>query len=35
VKVYGEFGGMMDRAVAAYAQEVKSRAFPSDDETYR
>jgi len=35
VKVYGEFGGMMDRAVAAYANEVKSRAFPSEDETYQ
>ncbi|WP_323035402.1 3-methyl-2-oxobutanoate hydroxymethyltransferase [Pararhodobacter sp.] len=35
VKVYGEFGGMMERAVSKYAAEVKSRAFPSDDETYR
>jgi len=35
VKVYGEFGGMMERAVSQYAEEVKSRAFPSDDETYR
>ncbi|MCA8882217.1 MAG: 3-methyl-2-oxobutanoate hydroxymethyltransferase [Rhodobacteraceae bacterium] len=34
VKVYGEFGGMMERAVSAYADEVKSRAFPGDDQTY-
>ncbi|WP_370275098.1 3-methyl-2-oxobutanoate hydroxymethyltransferase [Pararhodobacter marinus] len=35
VKVYGELGGMIERAVSAYADEVKSRAFPSDDQTYR
>ncbi len=35
VKVYGEFGGMMERAVSKYAAEVKSRTFPSDDQTYR
>ena len=35
VKVYGALGGMIERAVSDYADEVKSRAFPSDDQTYR
>ncbi len=35
VKVYGALGDMIEQAVADYATEVKSRAFPSEDEVYR
>jgi Ketopantoate hydroxymethyltransferase len=35
VKVYGAFGGMMEKAVKDYADEVKSRAFPGEAQTYR
>lgn len=35
VKVYGKLGNMIEEAVEAYADEVKSRAFPSEDEVYR
>lgn len=35
VKQYGAVGAAIDAAVKSYADEVKSRAFPSDDEVYR
>ncbi|GAB1381246.1 3-methyl-2-oxobutanoate hydroxymethyltransferase [Pararhodobacter aggregans] len=35
VKVYGALGGMIEQAVKDYADEVKSRAFPGTDQTYR
>jgi 3-methyl-2-oxobutanoate hydroxymethyltransferase len=35
VKVYGDLGNMIEKAVEDYAGEVKSRAFPSEDEVYR
>lgn len=35
VKVYGQLGGMIEQAVAEYTAEVKSRAFPSEDQVYR
>jgi 3-methyl-2-oxobutanoate hydroxymethyltransferase len=35
VKVYGALGGMIEKAVAEYADEVKSRAFPGEDQVYR
>ncbi|EAR50945.1 3-methyl-2-oxobutanoate hydroxymethyltransferase [Oceanicola granulosus HTCC2516] len=35
VKVYGELGEMIERAVSDYAEEVKSRAFPGEDNVYR
>ncbi|MBL9059510.1 MAG: 3-methyl-2-oxobutanoate hydroxymethyltransferase, partial [Mangrovicoccus sp.] len=35
VKVYGEVGPMIEKAVADYAAEVRSRAFPSEDQVYR
>lgn len=34
VKVYGNLGPQIEEAVSQYAQEVKTRAFPTDDETY-
>lgn len=34
VKVYGNLGPQIEEAVSQYAEEVKSRAFPTDDETY-
>ncbi len=34
VKVYGDLGSGIERAVKSYAQDVKSRAFPSDKNTY-
>ncbi|APX90356.1 3-methyl-2-oxobutanoate hydroxymethyltransferase [Brevirhabdus pacifica] len=35
VKVYGTLGDMIDQAVGAYAEEVRARSFPSEDEVYR
>lgn len=35
VKVYGNLGGMIEKAVEDYAKDVKSRAFPGEDEVYR
>jgi 3-methyl-2-oxobutanoate hydroxymethyltransferase len=35
VKVYGQLGAMIEAAVEAYAQEVRERAFPTEDQVYR
>lgn len=35
VKVYGDLGPAIDRAVRDYAEEVRSRAFPGPDQVYR
>ncbi|SEN02911.1 ketopantoate hydroxymethyltransferase [Loktanella fryxellensis] len=35
VKVYGQLGPMIEDAVSRYAADVKSRAFPTEDEVYR
>ncbi|KZM50042.1 3-methyl-2-oxobutanoate hydroxymethyltransferase [Labrenzia sp. OB1] len=35
VKVYGNLGGQIEAAVKAYAEEVKSRSFPGEDQVYR
>ncbi|MGR3624929.1 MAG: 3-methyl-2-oxobutanoate hydroxymethyltransferase [Limimaricola sp.] len=35
VKVYGQLGSMIEDSVKRYAEDVKSRAFPSEDEVYR
>jgi len=35
VKVYGALGEMIDKAISDYATEVKSRAFPGEDQVYR
>ena len=35
VKVYGDLGPAIERAVQQYADEVKDRSFPSEDEVYR
>ena len=35
VKVYGDLLNQIETAVATYAEEVKARAFPTDDEVYR
>jgi len=35
VKVYGDLGDQIERAVKAYAEDVKARAFPTDDQVYR
>ncbi|MDF1804522.1 3-methyl-2-oxobutanoate hydroxymethyltransferase [Thalassovita sp.] len=35
VKVYGDLGPAIEKAVGTYAAEVKSRAFPGPDQTYR
>lgn len=35
VKVYGDLGGRIEKAVSDYADEVRSRAFPTEDQTYR
>ncbi len=34
VRRYAQLSGLVDEAVAAYAADVKSRAFPADAETY-
>lgn len=35
VKVYGQLGRMIEDSVKRYAEDVKSRAFPTEDEVYR
>lgn len=35
VRVYGDLGPSIEKAVSDYAEEVKSRAFPGEDEVYR
>lgn len=35
VKVYGNLGGQIEAAVKAYADEVKERSFPAEDQVYR
>ena len=35
VKVYGSLGPMIEDSVKRYAEDVKSRSFPSEDEVYR
>lgn len=35
VKVYGDLGPQIEKAVSAYADEVKARTFPTEDEVYR
>jgi 3-methyl-2-oxobutanoate hydroxymethyltransferase len=35
VKVYGNLGPAIEEAVSTYADEVKSRAFPGPDQTYK
>lgn len=35
VKVYGNLGPMIEDSVRRYAEEVKARSFPSEDQVYR
>ena len=35
VKVYGNLGAEIERAVSAYAGEVRDRSFPTDDQVYK
>ena len=35
VKVYGALGAAIEKAVGQYAEEVKDRSFPSEEEVYR
>ncbi len=35
VKVYGQLGPQIEKAVSEYAEEVKTRAFPTEKEVYR
>ncbi len=35
VKVYGDLGAQIETAVKAYAEDVRSRAFPTEDQVYR
>ncbi len=35
VKVYGDLGAQIEKAVASYASEVRDRNFPGEDEIYR
>ena len=35
VKVYGQLGPMIENSVRRYAEDVKSRAFPTEDQVYR
>tara|TARA_R110002073_G_scaffold101616_1_gene230987 strand:- start:674 stop:1486 length:813 start_codon:yes stop_codon:yes gene_type:complete len=35
VKVYGSLGPMIEDSVKRYAEEVKDRSFPSEDQVYR
>ena len=35
VKVYGNLGEMIERAIADYATEVRDRSFPGEDQVYR
>ena len=34
VEVYGDLGGRIEKAVSDYAEEIRSRAFPTGDQTY-
>ena len=35
VKVYGQLGPMIEDSVRRYAEDVRARAFPTEDEVYR
>jgi len=35
VKVYGQLGPMIEEAVRTYAEEVRDRSFPGEDQVYR
>ena len=35
VKRYEDIAGLIDRTVARYAEEVRTRAFPTEDQTYQ
>ena len=35
VKVYGRLAEEIENSVKAYAEEVRDRSFPTDDQTYR
>ncbi|SFP88455.1 3-methyl-2-oxobutanoate hydroxymethyltransferase [Tranquillimonas alkanivorans] len=35
VKVYGRLGEEIENAVRGYAEDVRARSFPTDDQTYR
>ena len=35
VKVYGDLGPQIEKAVSTYAEEVKARTFPTEKEVYR
>lgn len=35
VKVYGQLGPMIEQAVSDYAEEVRNRSFPGEDQLYR
>ena len=35
VKVYGDLGPQIEKSVKAYAEEVKARTFPTEDQVYR
>ncbi|WP_316015334.1 3-methyl-2-oxobutanoate hydroxymethyltransferase [Roseobacter sp. HKCCA0434] len=35
VRVYGDLGGQIEKAVSDYAADVRSRNFPGEDELYR
>ncbi len=35
VKVYGQLGSMIEDAVRSYAEDVRARAFPTEDQVYR
>ena len=35
VKVYGQLGPMIEESVERYANDVRNRAFPTDEEVYK
>ena len=35
VKRYEDIAGVIDRTVARYAEEVRARSFPGEDQTYQ
>jgi 3-methyl-2-oxobutanoate hydroxymethyltransferase len=35
VKVYGDLGPQIEKSVKTYAEEVRSRSFPTEDQVYR
>jgi 3-methyl-2-oxobutanoate hydroxymethyltransferase len=35
VKVYGQLGAQIEAAVQSYAEDVRARAFPTEDQVYR